>query len=142
MGVRGPRSVAELTTIQHNRSTIVRDPNRNVRAPSRTASPKPRQPAPSASPQPPKHLRRETKTWWKTITDTFELEAHQFRTLLIAAEALDRREQARAALKRHGLVYVDGKGMVRQRPEIAIEREMSNAYLRALRTLKLEQQAP
>jgi hypothetical protein len=50
-------------------------------------------------------------------------------------EALDRTEQARLALLEHGLVYTEGKGLVRSRPEFAIERDSRFAYLRAMREL-------
>jgi hypothetical protein len=55
---------------------------------------------------------------------------------------LDRREQARDALKKHGLTFTDAKGMVRQRPEICIERDSAMAFLRAMRTLRLEPLPP
>jgi phage terminase small subunit len=97
---------------------------------------KPRQIAPSTQ-QPPKHLKA-SKAWWQSIVDAYELEQHQFRILLVACETLDRREQARALLKKHGLTFTDDKGMIRQRPEVCIERDSSAAFLRALRALKLE----
>jgi phage terminase small subunit len=60
---------------------------------------------------------------------------HELRILLVACETLDRREQARETLKKHGLTFTDAKGMVRQRPEICIERDSAAAFLRAVRAL-------
>jgi phage terminase small subunit len=144
MGIRGPQSTAELTTVQSVRSTTARDQKRKPPRRNLPTSPKPRQVAPSntdnVSIKPPKHLKA-SKSWWRSIVDVYELEQHQLQILLVAAEALDRREEAREALRKHGMVYTDDRGMIRQRPEIAIEREMSNSFLRALRALKLESEA-
>ena len=71
-----------------------------------------------------------------------DLPPHQCRTLQCAAEAWDRKEQARLALAKEGLSYVDPKGMVRARPEVAIERDSRIAYLRAMRELNLAIEPP
>jgi hypothetical protein len=68
----------------------------------------------------------------------FDLAAHQLRTLQVAAEAWDRKEEAREVLAREGLSYTDGKGMIRSRPEVQIERDSRAAYLRAMRELQLD----
>lgn len=67
---------------------------------------------------------------------------HELRILLVACETLDRRAEAREALKNHGLTFTDIKGMVRQRPEVCIERDCSAAFLRAVRTLHLDPAPP
>jgi phage terminase small subunit len=137
VGVRGPLSNVELTTTQGLRSPTARAQIRKLRSPPRRSPSSTHKPV-SSSPSPPKHLTNATKQWWRSIVLAYELEEHQFRILLLAAEALDRREQARTALRKHGLVFADDKGMIRQRPEICIERDSSTAFLRALRALKLE----
>lgn len=118
MGIRGPMSTAELTTFQSHRAPTKRNPIRKPCAP--------------------KHLTQAAKDWWQSIMDAYQIEQHQLRTLLLAAESLDRREQARTALKKHGLTYTDAKGMIRPRPEVLIERDSSTAFLRCVRALKLE----
>jgi phage terminase small subunit len=89
---------------------------------------------------PPDHLTPSTREWWAAIAPT--LEPHQLRTLTAAAESWDRKEQARQALAEHGLSYIDGKGMVRSRPEASIERDNRAAFLRCLHELKLDVEPP
>jgi phage terminase small subunit len=74
--------------------------------------------------------------------ETRNFKDHELRILLVACETLDRREQAREALKKHGLTFTDSKGMVRQRPEICIERDCSAAFIRAVRALRLDPPLP
>ena len=97
--------------------------------------------APAPMTQAPKHLSREARAWWESIIEAYMIEQHHLRVLLVAAEALDRREEARAALKKYGMVYEDDRGMIRPRPEVGIEKECTTSFLRALRALKLEGEA-
>jgi phage terminase small subunit len=141
VGLRGPKSFAEQVITQQGR--LARSAARKARSPARKPSSTPQkshQVIPASQP-PPKHLKPETREWWRTIISAFELEQHQYRTLLIAAEALDRRELARSALKKHGMVYTDEKGVVRQRPEVMIERDSGFAFMRALKSLNFESEA-
>jgi len=70
------------------------------------------------------------------------LEPHHLRLLQAAVEAWDRYQQARAALAKHGLTFEDEKGMVRARPEVAIERDSRIAFARLIRELDLDVDAP
>jgi hypothetical protein len=74
--------------------------------------------------------------------ETRKFKDHELRILLVACETLDRREQAREALKKFGLTFTDARGMVRQRPEICIERDSSAAFIRAVRALRLDPPPP
>jgi phage terminase small subunit len=123
MGARGRRSRAELAVIRPIPAATV-----GKRAPS--------------ADDPPAHLTPETKAWWQAVVGSQDIEPHQLRTLQCACEAWDRKEQARAALNEHGLSYVDDRGMVRARPEVAVERDSRVAYLRAMRELKLDVEPP
>jgi phage terminase small subunit len=120
MGIRGRKSRAELAVIR--------------------SMPKVTADKPTSSNDPPAHLQPETQAWWRVIVQ--EIEPHQLRTLQCAAEAWDRKEQARAALNEHGLSYEDDRGMIRPRPEVAVERDSRIAYLRAMRELKLDAPPP
>jgi phage terminase small subunit len=126
MGRRGPKSLNEL---------LARPPLRRTTAAERRKLRR-------DLPPPPEHLRPETQQWWTAIASQFDFEPHQLRTLQCAAESWDRKEQAREALGKHGLVYTDAKGMVRARPEAAIERDGRTAYLRAMRELALDHVDP
>ena len=88
--------------------------------------------------RPPKHLRPETKAWWDMAVAVRRFKNHELRILLVACETLDRRTEAREALKKFGLTFTDSKGIVRQRPEVCIERDCSAAFLRTVRTLHLD----
>jgi len=62
--------------------------------------------------------------------------------LQAAGEAWDRYQQARTALAEHGLTFTDDKGMVRARPEAAIERDSRIAFARLIRELDLDTDGP
>ena len=87
---------------------------------------------------PPGHLSPSTKAWWKAVVEAYQFEPYQLRALQIACESWDRKEQARLSLAATGLVFKDGRGGIRPRPEVQIERDCRIAFLRALRELKLE----
>jgi len=92
----------------------------------------------SARPKPPRHLRLATRKWFANVVETYALEPHHLKLLTLACEALDRAEQAREALAKHGTTYTDRWGCPRNRPEIAIERDSRLAYARLLRELDLD----
>jgi len=124
MGHRGRKSIAELHAISIARNASAQ----------RSAS--------NELPQAPSHLSAETKTWWDMVLAEHELESHQLRTLQAACESWDRKEEARKAIAKHGLSYVDDRNMVRARPEVTIERDSRIAYLRAMRELNLAIEPP
>jgi phage terminase small subunit len=96
----------------------------------------------SKFPAPPRHLRAQTKVWWKEVVQEFELESHHLKLLRLAAESWDRCEQAREALAEHGLTFLDRFEQPHSRPEIAIERDSRIAFARILRELALDVPTP
>jgi phage terminase small subunit len=96
----------------------------------------------SEIPVPPRHLRPETRAWWRDVATTYELEGHHLKLLTLAAGAWDRCVQSRDAIKRHGLVYKDRFGSPKPRPEVAIERDSKIAFARLLRELALDVDPP
>jgi len=93
-------------------------------------------------PTPPAHLRAATQKWWSQVVADFELEPHHLRLLTLAGEAWDRTQQAREALKRHGVTFADRFGQPRGRPEVTIERDSRLAYLKVMRELALDVSEP
>ena len=91
---------------------------------------------------PPAHLSAASKAWFSAVIDDYSLEPHHVHLLTLAAEARDRAEEARLALKTHGVTYVDRFGQPRARPEIAIERDSRLAFARLLRELHLDAEVP
>ena len=86
----------------------------------------------------PKHLKASTRRWFRDVLAEFDLEQHHVRLLILAGEAWDRGAQARAEIDRHGLTFLDGNGLPRTRPEIAVERDCRLAFARLLRELDLD----
>jgi P27 family predicted phage terminase small subunit len=76
------------------------------------------------------------------VVRDYDLEPHHLRLLQAACEAWDRYQQARMALAEHGLTFTDEKGMVRARPEAAIERDARTAFARLVRELDLDVEPP
>ena len=91
---------------------------------------------------PPKHLRNETAAWFTSILDEYELESHHLKLLTLAAESWDRACQAREAISKHGLTYLDRFQAPRSRPEVAVERDSRLAFARLLRELSLDVAPP
>jgi hypothetical protein len=99
-------------------------------------------PTPTDLPPPPADLSSSTKEWWRQMTSDYAFLPHQLHILRTAGEALDRYQEARRILAREGLSYEDPKGMLRPRPEAAIERDARIAYIRCLRELKFDAAEP
>lgn len=93
-------------------------------------------------PKPPAHLSPDARRWWRGVVTAYELQPHQLPVLQAAAEAWDRKEQAREALTRDGLTMTTRLGEVKAHPAVAIERDSRVAYLRAVRELALDVSAP
>ena len=94
------------------------------------------------TPKAPKHLTAESRRWWAGVIFEFVLDPHHVRLLTLAAESWDRCEQARKAIRKHGLTYTTTSGQPRARPEIAIERDSRLAFARMLRELALDVAPP
>jgi len=90
----------------------------------------------------PKHLRLATRRWWLAVVEDYTLESHHLRLLTLAAEAWDRCQEAREALKKHGLTFTDRFGQPHARPEVNIERDSRVAFARLLRELALDVEPP
>jgi phage terminase small subunit len=94
------------------------------------------------TPDAPRHLGAESRALWRELHARYEFEPAEEKTLRLALEALDRANQARRALKRHGLVYLDRFGAPHARPEVAIERDSRQAWVRLMAALELPTEEP
>jgi phage terminase small subunit len=97
---------------------------------------------PTTAAKPPAHLRPSTKLFYSNIVDEFSLEIHHLVLLLKACEALDRADEARDAIKRHGMVYENRFGQPVARPECGIERDSRLAFARLIREIGLDVAPP
>jgi P27 family predicted phage terminase small subunit len=95
-------------------------------------------------PQPPRapgHLSTESRDLWRRIVADYELERHHLAILERACEALDRLRECQAAIAREGIT-VEGRFGPRPHPAAPIEAQSRIAFLRAVRELGLDLEAP
>lgn len=90
----------------------------------------------------PTHLRAPTRRWYENVVENYELEAHHLRILQLAAESWDRGQEAREAIKKHGLTFENKYGETKLRPEITIERDCRTSFARLVRELALSEDEP
>jgi P27 family predicted phage terminase small subunit len=88
-------------------------------------------------PSAPEHLSDRCRKWWRSVVTEFILEEHHLHLLRLAAEALDRSEEARAILAAEGIVVRTGE-TVKAHPAVAIERDARIAAARLIRELALD----
>ncbi|MGD0247848.1 MAG: P27 family phage terminase small subunit [Candidatus Limnocylindrales bacterium] len=89
----------------------------------------------------PAHLSLESRRLWRETVRTYDLEARHEKILMVALEALDRMREAQAAVKADG-AYVVGRFGMKSHPGLAVERDSRLAFLRAVRELGLDLEAP
>ncbi len=94
------------------------------------------------NPQPPKHLSRESKSWWREVVSDYDLERHHLKLLQAAAECWDRTAEARALIQRDGVVIEDRFGQKKPHPACDIERHNRALFARMLRELALDVEEP
>src|SRR5687768_2067225 len=94
-----------------------------------------------SGPTPPEHLSDRCRKWWRSVVSDFELELHHLHLLRLAAEAIDRAEEARAILADEGIVVRTGE-TVKAHPAVAIERDARLAAARLIRELDLDVEPP
>ena len=92
-------------------------------------------------PRAPAHLSKAARKWWSGVMESYEVEDHVIQTVTAAAEAWDRKEQARLILAKDGLT-VECRDGLKTHPCVAVERDARLAYLRAVRELCLSAEDP
>jgi phage terminase small subunit len=90
----------------------------------------------------PGHLRPETRKWFKGVLDSFELESHHLKLLLLAAESWDRIVQARLAIEKDGLFTTDRYGTLKPHPAVKIEIDNKVVFSRLIRELGFDLERP
>jgi phage terminase small subunit len=93
-------------------------------------------------PKAPEHLKPATAEWFLRVNSEYQLEPHHIRLLTLAGEAWDRGVDAREAIAKHGLTFLDRFKQPHARPEVAIERDCRIAFARLLRELALDIEEP
>lgn len=88
-------------------------------------------------PDPPAHLSKKMKEFWRGVFEIKTLQSHEVLILVKACECHDRAEQARRILKKQGLTFEDRFRQPRSRPEVAIERDNKALFAKLLGQIHL-----
>jgi phage terminase small subunit len=87
-------------------------------------------------------LRAATRRWFSDVCETWSLEEHHRRLLVMAARSWDEAEAAAAVIRRDGLVITMPSGARRPNPAIRIANEARAVFMRAIRELDLDLEPP
>ncbi len=87
----------------------------------------------------PKHLKPETRAWFRSVVKTWRMESPHLRLLQRACEAWDRGETARELIDREGPLVKSARGGARLNPAIKVEDMSRRAFAHLLRQLDLEE---
>lgn len=87
----------------------------------------------------PKGLSTEAGTWWKRLTNEYEISDDAGLLLLeTAMQAFDRLRECQAAIKRDGQMVLDRFGQRKAHPLLPAERDARAQMLTALKALNLD----
>ena len=87
----------------------------------------------------PPGLSAKAKNWWKKIISEYQIEdAAGFLLLETAMQAMDRMNEARALIAKHGAITLDRFEQLRPNPATTIERDSRAAMCAALKALNLD----
>jgi P27 family predicted phage terminase small subunit len=92
----------------------------------------------SEQPKPPAHLTRQAKRWWRSVLDAYDLEPHDLAILTAAAEALDRKEEARLIIAVEGIVLRLADGSSTPHPAVAVEDLAAMRFAHLVREIGLD----
>lgn len=98
--------------------------------------------APKPKQKPPRHLRKLTKAWFRSVVESYLLEPHHLKVLTNACEALDRAAEAREAISKDGAYVKNRFGESTKHPALTVERDCWIVFARLLRELDLDVEPP
>lgn len=94
---------------------------------------------PEPQPEPPAHLSERSQALWRTLVGTRVKSAGRMALLLTGLEALDRADQAAAAVAADGMTATSkSTGAVHAHPLLKTEKDSRALFLRVWQTLHLE----
>jgi P27 family predicted phage terminase small subunit len=97
--------------------------------------------SPNKLPPAPKHLSRASKSYWNKIVSEYDLTDSERLILESICSALDREQQCRDGLKKHGaLTIVDRWGVEKIHPLAICERTSRASVLAGIRALGIDQE--
>jgi len=88
----------------------------------------------------PKHLKKESKRFWRDVIREYELEdSASLKTLEQACESLDRiREAQKSMFEAGGALYKTPTGFWKRHPGVDVERGARGQFLQAMKQLGLD----
>lgn len=89
---------------------------------------------------PPRDLGEAGTQFWRRCTKLFEFSEHELAILQLAAQQLDRIEEARAAIG--SKPYVESRGALKAHPALTTERQSILLFSRLCRQLGLNDEPP
>jgi P27 family predicted phage terminase small subunit len=92
--------------------------------------------------KPPAHISTESKKWFASVLDDYELQDHEIKLLILACEAFDRATSARETIAKCGAYYNDRFGSPRKHPAVSVLEAATIAFARLTRELSLTDTAP
>jgi P27 family predicted phage terminase small subunit len=92
--------------------------------------------------EPPKHLGKRSKTFWRQLNEQFVFEPHDLERLRIVCESLDQIDAAQVSISRDGVVVQDRYGCPKANPAVAVARDARGVVLRGLRELCVDVDVP
>jgi P27 family predicted phage terminase small subunit len=90
----------------------------------------------------PAWLRPETKKWFASVLDDFEMQPHDIKLLTLACEAFDRATSARETIAECGAYYTDRFNAPRKHPAVSVLEASTIAFARLTRELSLSDTTP
>lgn len=89
-------------------------------------------------PKAPTHLSRGARRWWRAIVENYDLEPHHVEILTAAAEAWDRKEEARGLIAEDGLVIRNRSGVPMTHPAVQVEDSAALRMAHLIRQIGLD----
>jgi phage terminase small subunit len=90
----------------------------------------------------PAWLRPETKKWFLSVLDDYELEESDIKLLALASEAFDRATLARETIAEQGFYFTDRWGAPRKHPAVSVLEASTIAFARLVRELSIGDSEP
>jgi P27 family predicted phage terminase small subunit len=92
--------------------------------------------------KPPTHISNESKRWFASVLEEYELQPHELKLLILACEAFDRATSARETIAECGAYYNDRFGSPRKHPAVSVLEAATIAFARLCRELSLTDTTP
>jgi hypothetical protein len=89
-------------------------------------------------PPPPRGVSRAGRELWLDVLAEYDLSPADVKLLREACWALHRADEARIAVSREGMTYLDRFGAPRQHPAAALELRHREAFVKCMRELRLD----